>query len=80
MWSLTFVTLTAFRVFQVCVAYVWNDYMSVDLSGSLNILLSAPHGGNIKALTPATPDRSYGCYINGKCVWRHNCGTLNHSQ
>ena len=51
------------------------EYLTVDLSGNLNILLTAPHGGKLTTLTPAVPDREDGCLINGECVFNHSCGT-----
>ena len=80
MWSIIFTSLTFFHFQQGCETVGWNDYLSVDLTGSLNILLSAPHGGNIKTLTPAAPNRRHGCYINGQCVYRHNCSAPDESQ
>ena len=51
------------------------DYITADLSGTLPIILSAPHGGSIITFTPEVPDREDGCYVDGVCLFEHNCGT-----
>ena len=51
------------------------EYITSDLSGTLNILLTAPHGGKLTALTPDVPDREDGCFDNGMCVFNHSCVT-----
>ncbi|KAK2145291.1 hypothetical protein LSH36_690g04042 [Paralvinella palmiformis] len=43
------------------------------LPGSLNVILSSPHGGHLKP--SSIPNRDAGCYINGDCVYSHTCGT-----
>ena len=58
----------------------WDDYLHVDLSGSLNIILSAPHGGTIKTFDPPIPDRRHGCYIDNECVYSHTCGEPDEDQ
>lgn len=41
------------------------------IQGDLDLVLAAPHGGY---LTPFyMPDRDAGCYVQGKCVFRHKC-------
>lgn len=39
----------------------------------MNLILSASHGGTIDTFSPSIPDRDHGCYVNGACVFEHNC-------
>lgn len=41
--------------------------------GSLNVIITVSHGGDLRP--SSIPDREAGCFINGQCVYRHNCGT-----
>ena len=40
--------------------------------GDLNVIIAAPHGGYEDP--DEIPDRDAGCYIDGDCVWSHDCG------
>ena len=41
--------------------------------GDLNVIVSAPHGGYEEPDT--IRDRTAGCFVDGECVWDHDCGT-----
>ena len=44
--------------------------------GTLNVILSSPHGGYYQP--EYIRDRDAGCYIEGECVWSHDCEEKNH--
>ena len=47
-------------------------------AGRIPVILSAPHGGLEDP--DSIQDRDYGCYINGACVWSHDCGQKDTSK
>ncbi|XP_014668398.1 PREDICTED: uncharacterized protein LOC106809727 [Priapulus caudatus] len=52
----------------------WIEY----IPGNITLILGAPHGGTEQPTS--IPVRDAGCYINGKCVYRHDCGTKDFSK
>ena len=40
--------------------------------GTLNVILASPHGGYEEPDT--ITDRDAGCFVDGQCVWSHDCG------
>lgn len=73
MWSLITKSIVLFQFFQLSQSTGWGDYLTVNLTGTMNLILSAPHGGTIDTFSPSIPDRDHGCYVNGVCVFEHNC-------
>ena len=52
--------------------------LSFVFPGNMSLILTAPHGG---LESPSDiPDRDYGCYRNGNCVWSHDCGTKDRTR
>ena len=48
-----------------------DDYVTY-MPGELPVILSAPHGGRLKP--EHLPNRTVGCFREGVCDWRYNCG------
>ena len=62
------------------VEWGFNHYTKYE-PGDINIIITAPHGGNLNPSTQANgdswPNRYRGCKIDGECVWTHSCGTTS---
>ncbi|KAJ7339554.1 hypothetical protein OS493_005954 [Desmophyllum pertusum] len=63
------------------VEWGFNHYTKYE-PGDINIIITAPHGGNLNPSTQANGDswpnrRRRGCKIDGECVWTHSCGTTS---
>ena len=63
---------TALLLAVVCTTRA-NEYIEY-IPGTLNIILSAPHGGGLQP--DEIPDRDAGCWDDdrGRCTWKHDCG------
>ena len=67
-------------LFLVCLVSLWDavitdqEYIEyIPGHSDSRIILSAPHGGSLKP--DDLPTRDFGCYVDEKCVWSHDCGT-----
>lgn len=61
--------------FSLLMELATGNYLTVEMSGNLSMMLTASHGGKISSFTPDIPDREDGCFIDGECVFAHNCST-----
>ncbi|CAF1641059.1 unnamed protein product, partial [Didymodactylos carnosus] len=60
--------------------WILHAYTSARKNGNVNLIISAPHGGNI--VPSDIPDRTAGCFnsTNNVCIWKHNCGDSDSKQ
>ncbi len=45
--------------------------------GDWSLVISVPHGGDLRP--DSIPQRGRGCWIDGRCVYAHGCGTTSSS-
>lgn len=73
--ALIFTTLLS-CVLHSCVGKPLKDDEYVEfINGTLNVILSAPHGGY--NIPEGLPRRTHGCWTDEGCVWRHGCGEVD---
>ena len=52
-------------------SFAANNYIEYQ-PGSLNVIISMPHGGTLRP--SSIPNRDAGCFVNGQCIYTHNAG------
>ena len=55
-----------------------SEYVEYIQGEGLPVILSAPHGGELRP--SSIPDRDAGCFIDGECVYNHECSPKDTSQ